>query len=101
MPEVFAPLGLRQDGTPKGVGYMGPLRNKATGELMTEMSVGVEIDGQEMLIPSIVPTLDRADLEYMMAEFDPRADQIPERIMKKAVDHAMQRLREGQSVWAD
>jgi soluble lytic murein transglycosylase-like protein len=85
---------LRQDGTTKSTqGFLGPIESpKGT---MTEFSVGVELDGKEMEIPTLVPTLTNDEIETLkQAE---TADDIPDSIMDKAVDHAKQRIKEGKS----
>ena len=48
--------GLREDGTVKGRGWLGPLKTM-DGKTMTEKSIGVEIDGKETLIPLIVKVI--------------------------------------------
>lgn len=90
--------GLREDGSPKGSGYLGELINK-DGSVMTEYTVGVEIDGKEMDIPTIVPTLTRDEIKTLQNISD--SDPIPQAIMDKAIDYARVRLNNGQSVFAD
>ena len=90
-------FGTREDGTPKGYGYFGLLK-AANGDDMTELSVGIEIDGVETLVPSIVPTLDDAEVAYLRAGGDPRQN---ETIMQKAQDHATQRIEGGLSPFFD
>jgi hypothetical protein len=86
--------GLRNDGTAKGDGYFGPLPN-ADGSVSTELSVGVEIDGKEMDIPTIVPTLSRAELDHLS-----RGGRPTDQIVDKAVDFARQRMKAGMSPFA-
>jgi hypothetical protein len=47
---------IRADGTKKGTGFLGPLK-RPDGMTMTEYSVGVNIDGKDVEIPTLVPTL--------------------------------------------
>lgn len=90
--------GQRVDGTQKGQGYLGPLTN-SQGQLMTEYSIGVNINGQDMEIPTFVPTLSEREIHYLlnMQEGMP----IPPMIEQKAIDHAIERQRQGLSPFAD
>lgn len=89
---------FRPDGSMKGSGYLGPIKN-SQGQTMTEYSIGVEFDGKEMDIPTFVPTLSPQEIQYLtnMQEGMP----IPESIQKKAIDHALERMRAGQNPFAN
>ncbi len=87
--------GLREDGTVKGRGWLGPLKTM-DGKTMTEKSIGVEIDGKETLIPLIVPTLSLLEIEKLK-----RNEEATPEMIKKATKYAMQRMSAGKSVWAD
>lgn len=89
--------GNRPDGTPKGSGFFGELK-RPDGNVSTEISVGVNIGGKEMDIPTLVPTLTRAEVDQLLSlkEGEPP----PEAIVRKAADFAKQRLAKGQSVFA-
>jgi len=87
--------GARVDGTRKGNGYFGPLR-AADGSVMTELSVGVEIDGKQVEIPAIVPTLSRAELDHLLKTGEPT-----DAIVDKAVAHARKRIADGKNPFAD
>ena len=89
--------GLREDGTRKGRGYFGEI-DMGNGDYMTEKSVGVNINDQEMLIPTIVPTLTREEVDFMVSGGDPREN---DTIMNKAVEHARKRLANNQSPFYD
>ena len=83
--------GLRVDGSKKGFGWLGPIKNK-DGYIMTELSTGVNIGGVETLIPLIVPTLTDMEIHSL------RSGEAPSyRIMEKAVEHAKKRIKEGKS----
>jgi hypothetical protein len=86
--------GLREDGTKKGRGYFGELKTPS-GNIMTELSIGVEIDGKETLIPTIVPTLTKAELDYLVMGGKPTR-----RIVDKAVAFAKERIASGESPFA-
>lgn len=88
--------GLREDGTQKGSGWLGEIQTKDGKSVMTELSVGVNIDGKEVLIPSIVPTLSDKEIKYLQEYQAPN-----DVIIKKAVDHARKRMKQGLSPFAD
>jgi hypothetical protein len=90
--------GSRRDGSPKGRGYLGLLK-RPDGDNMTEYTVGIEMDGQEIDIPSIVPTLDQSEIDHLLNMSD--GDRMPQNIMKKAHEHAMQRIQQGLSPFYD
>ncbi len=89
----------RADGSRKGDGWLGVLKRR-DGRVSSEISVGVEIEGQETEIPLIVPTLKPQELRYLM-ENDPRnpdfQKRLPPSIMDKAVTFARRRLSQGKS----
>jgi hypothetical protein len=87
--------GLRPDGTPKGGGFLGELQ-RPDGSVSTEISIGVNIDGKEMDIPTLVPTLTKDEINSLLSGEEPS-----QQIIQKAVDHARQRLAAGKSVFAD
>ncbi len=87
--------GKRPDGTPKGRGFLGELK-RPDGKVSTEISVGVNIGGKEMDIPTLVPTLTKAEVSSLL-----KGDRPSDVIVQKAVDHAKQRIAQGKSVFAD
>jgi len=93
------PFGLRIDNTKKGKGYFGVL-NRKDGGISTEISIGIEMDGKEIQIPTLVPTLDKTEIDYLLNQWK-EGDQIPKPIVDKAVDHAKQRMMKGLSPFAD
>jgi hypothetical protein len=86
--------GTRRDGTPKGDGYFGPLPGR-NGSVSTEITVGVEFDGKQMDIPTMVPTLSRKELDHLLKGGRPT-----DQIVNKAVDFARQRMKSGLSPFA-
>ena len=87
-------LGNRKDGTPKGIGYYGVLKNK-NGEMVSEMSIGVKSpEGKEIEIPALVPGLTKAEIEEVIS------GSISESVVEKAVAHASKRFSEGKSPFA-
>lgn len=89
-----APFGQRNDGTAKGTGYYGPIK-AADGSTMTELTVGVDIDGKQMEIPTLVPGLTRGEYDHLVKTGEPT-----DAIVRKAVDHARKRLADGKSPFA-
>lgn len=86
--------GARPDGTPKGKGYFGPLKG-LSGNVSTELSIGVNFDGKENLIPSIVPTLSKSELQHLLDGKEPTR-----KIVDKAVEFARRRAKEGKPFFA-
>ena len=86
--------GTRADGTPKGRGYFGELPFH-DGRTSTEISVGVNIDGNDIEIPTLVPTLTQTEIQHLLGGNGPT-----EGIIQKAVTHARTRLGAGKSPFA-
>ena len=78
----------------KGLGYFGELK-RPDGMVSTELSIGVEFDGKETEIPSLVPTLTKDEINHLLAGNEPT-----EQIVDKAVVHAKERMAEGKSPFA-
>lgn len=90
--------GHRPDGSQKGNGFLGPLR-RPDGGVMTEYSVGVEINGKEMDIPTLVPTLTKREINHILNIKE--GDRLPPEIIDKAVAFAEKRIKEGKPVFAE
>lgn len=84
--------GLRNDGTPKGRGFLGELKD-SDGNVMTEYSVGVEFDGEEVEIPTITPMLDKNEIKQLQHLRE--GERVPASIIHKAVRHAQMRKENG------
>jgi len=89
-----AQYGKRPDGTEKSFGYFGPLKTKDK-RVMTELSVGVNIGGKETQIPTIVPTISKADVDFLLAGNEPSRE-----IVDKAVKFALGRMNSGLPLYA-
>ncbi len=86
--------GKRADGTAKGRGYFGEL-NRPDGDVSTEISIGVEMGGKEVEIPSLVPGLSAAEVEHLLSGKEPTRS-----IVDKAAEHALARIVSGKSLFA-
>ena len=85
---------LRADGSQKGPGFLGTLQ-RPDGKISTELSIGVNMDGKETEIPSLVPTLTEEEKKHMLSGAKPTPE-----IIQKAVDHAKMRRDSGKPVFA-
>lgn len=85
-------LGIREDGTEKSTGFFGKIK-RPDGDVSTELSIGVQIDGKEVLIPSLVPTLTKGEVNQLMTS----KGLPPKNIVRKATAHAVKRLKDGRS----
>jgi hypothetical protein len=89
---------LRADGTVKGNGFLGILP-RPDGLVSSELSVGTtDLTGKEMDIPTLVPTLTRDEVQYLLNT--PPATRLPASIFRKAIDFARQRMKAGLPVFA-
>jgi len=96
-PIIKNKFGFREDGTPKGNGWLGVLKMKnGSKDVMSEYSIGVEIGGRETLIPTLVPTLENDEINHLL-----RGGKPTNTIIQKAVDHAIERLKLGLSPFKD
>lgn len=87
--------GLRADGTQKGLGYFGELK-RPDKKISTELSIGVGFDGKETQIPTLVPTLTRNEINYLLEGNKPTKE-----IQDKAIAHAKTRMDQGKSPFAE
>ena len=95
--------GKREDGSSKGTGFLGVLP-RPDGGVSTEISVGVEVGGKEMDVPTLVPTLTPKEVNYLLNtdenSFLKDNSDMANTIIQKATDFAKQRIAQGKSVWA-
>jgi hypothetical protein len=94
--------GNRPDGSEKGMGFFGELK-RPDGNISTEISVGVGIDGKEIDIPLIVPSLTKKELNYLLStDIKSKSffNNMPPSIMDKAYEHANTRIKSGMSPFA-
>jgi len=86
---------VRVDGTIKGPGFLGELK-RPDGKVSTEISIGVNMGGKEMEIPTLVPTLTQSEIKHLLDGKKPT-----DAIVDKAVAHAKKRMDEGKSVFKE
>lgn len=87
----------RADGSKKGDGFIG-LRQRPDGSVSSELSIGVEINGKEIEIPTMVPGLTSQELHWLMTTPpDQQGGKVPQSIQDKAIAHAKERMRRGLS----
>ena len=85
--------GLREDKTQKGKGFMGMIKRPNDKLESSEISVGVNIDGKEVLIPSMVPTLTKSQLNVLLSL--PPGTVPPRDIIQAASKFAQDRISKG------
>lgn len=88
----------REDGSQKGNGFLGLLQ-RPDGGVSSEISIGVEVNGKEMEVPTMVPTLNQKELDYLMTH-KPDPATMPKSIVQKAIAFAQQRMADGKPVFA-
>lgn len=92
-------FGNRSDGTPKGNGFLGVFQ-RPDGRVSSEISVGVDLNGKETEIPTLVPTLSNTERNWLINNDVSDPARIPRAILDKAVTFARQRIASGQSLFA-
>jgi len=89
-----ADYGLREDGTPKGDGFLGVLK-RPDGQVSSELSFSAEVNGKKIFAPLIVPTLTRQELDHLLGGGQPT-----QQIYDKAIQHALERQKAGKDMFA-
>lgn len=81
------------NGLAKGTGFYGEIpMQDGSGRIMGEKSIGIEHNGKIVEIPSLVPGLSKAQLNYLAKDNDPNLN--PE-IAQKAAEFGRDRLNRG------
>ncbi len=96
----FNPETGQMDGLPKQAGWRGVLSD-GRGGVMTEVSVGANIDGREMEIPLIVPDSTEDDLQRIAGIARGETKEVPADLVAKAAAFARRRIAEGKSAFYD
>jgi len=84
----------RPDGSIKGPGWLGKQKSNS-GKDMSEYSIGTEINGKEVDIPTFVPGLTQKEIDFLKTE--PNVKDIPDSIFNKAKTHAEKLINAGKS----
>jgi len=93
-------FGKRNDGTPKGNGWLG-LIDLGGGNVATEYTMQsdkVRVGGEQIDFPTLVPTLTTDEVNIMKDVILNKKD-IPEPIIQKAIKHANEQIKAGNSVF--
>ena len=88
---------IRTDGTLKGKGFLGMMRNAKKGKQSSELSIGIDVEGKPALIPTMIPTLNQEELNHLLNnKYNPQARTgIDEAISQKAINFAYERKAKG------
>jgi hypothetical protein len=90
--------GKRQDGTNKGKGYFGEIPLKGGG-VATEYTVGINIDGKDRDVPTLVPTLTKKEYDQVLEAAGGKG-KLSDAIVEKAAAYARKRIKDGKSPFA-
>jgi hypothetical protein len=94
------PNSFRPDGTKKGSGFLGGMKrlDDPTG-VSSEISIGVDWGSGEKLIPTMVPTLDSNEINYLLSTPEDKIfesnPELGKKIEQKAVRFAKERESQG------
>ena len=83
----------------KGPGWLGALKVPGKPDTATEYSVGIEINGKEVDVPSLVPTLTTQEVQQTL-EAASKGIMPPDSVIRKATEFAAQRIAAGKSPFA-
>jgi len=91
---------VRPDGTMKGRGFLGVLKRLDDHNgVSSELSIGVDWGKGEKTIPTMVPSLNKSELEYLLSTPEERLNEVNpdlyQQITRKAVRHARDRESQG------
>jgi hypothetical protein len=96
-------FGDRPDGSKKGQGFLG-VRKRPDGNVSTEISISLDDVNGGKDFPLMVPTLTEKEVNTLLSLDEQSPDffkKLPKSIVRKAVDHANKRIKEGKPVFAD
>ena len=95
---------IRTDGTTKGHGFLGDMPNAKEGTYSSELSISTEDvkKGKEVLIPTMVPTLNQEELNHLLTnKFNPQGRHgLDSSVAAKAIDFARNRDKQGKPYFA-
>ena len=94
----------REDGSQKGSGWLG-VKKRPDGRVSSELSIGASVNGKDQDVPSMVPTLTKEEVNYLLntdpKDLDFRNNSLGKSIASKAIQHAESRDDEGKSPFAN
>jgi hypothetical protein len=76
-------------------GFFGEIK-RPDGNVSTELSVGFEIDGKEVLMPAMVPTLTKKELDHLIS-----GGEMTDEIADKAYKHGLERMKAKKSTFIE
>ena len=97
--QINNPDHYRLDGSRKGSGWLGVFE-LPNGTIVSEYSISVELDGQEIEIPTLVPTLTLEE-RVLVLQSAQDGSKLTQAIYGKAVRHAMSQISNGNSPFAE
>jgi hypothetical protein len=91
---------IRPDGTIKGSGFLGGMKRlDDPSAVSSEISIGVDWGSGEKLIPTMVPTLDSNEINYLLSTPEDKIftsnPELGKKIQQKAVRFAREREKQG------
>jgi hypothetical protein len=91
---------IRPDGTMKGSGFLGGMKRlDDPSSVSSEISIGVDWGSGEKLIPTMVPTLDSNEINYLLSTPEDKIfesnPELGKKIEQKAVRFAKERESQG------
>lgn len=98
-PDPNDPSWKRADGSMKGNGFLGVIQ-RPDGKVSSEISIGVNIGGKEVEIPTLVPTLSQSERDWLINNDVSDPSRIPQSIIQKATLFARSRIAMGKSPFA-
>lgn len=97
--QINNPDHYRLDGSRKGSGWLGVFE-LPNGTIVSEYSISVELDGQEIEIPTLVPTLTLEE-RVLVLQSAQDGSKLTQAIYGKAVRHAISQISNGNSPFAE
>ena len=97
--QINNPDHYRLDGSKKGSGWLGVFE-LPNGTIVSEYSISVELDGMEMEIPTLVPTLTLEE-RALVLQSSQDGSKLTQAIYGKAVRHAMSQISNGNSPFVE
>lgn len=89
--------GSRVDGTKKGQGWMGAIpMQDGSGKVMTEQTAEMDVNGERVAFPLIHPGSTKEEIDTLA-----KGGKLPRESVIRALDHALERKKQGLSPYKD